>query len=188
MKKLLASLACCAAIAPAQASVVFSDSFDAYSTSIHTTSVPNWSVTGGYVDVINPFGNGYIDLDGRLLGGSAGVFSHALDLVVGTTYNVSFDLLGTRFGTQNVRVGLGSFSEVIGVKLADGLTHQSFSFTATSASNVLSFFNLNYAGNILRKGPLLDNVTVTAVPEPETWAMLMAGLGMVGFMAKRRRA
>lgn len=26
------------------------------------------------------------------------------------------------------------------------------------------------------------------VPEPETWAMLMAGLGLVGFMARRRKA
>ena len=28
---------------------------------------------------------------------------------------------------------------------------------------------------------------VTAVPEPETYAMLLAGLGLVGFMARRRR-
>jgi hypothetical protein len=27
----------------------------------------------------------------------------------------------------------------------------------------------------------------TAVPEPETYALLLAGLGMMGFMAKRRR-
>jgi hypothetical protein len=28
---------------------------------------------------------------------------------------------------------------------------------------------------------------VTAVPEPETYALMLAGLGMMGFMAKRRR-
>lgn len=28
--------------------------------------------------------------------------------------------------------------------------------------------------------------TVTAVPEPETWAMLLVGLGLVGFAARRR--
>jgi len=32
-----------------------------------------------------------------------------------------------------------------------------------------------------------DNVTVTAVPEPETYAMLLAGLGLLGFMARRRK-
>ena len=29
--------------------------------------------------------------------------------------------------------------------------------------------------------------TVAAVPEPETYALLIAGLGMVGFMGKRRQ-
>jgi hypothetical protein len=30
-------------------------------------------------------------------------------------------------------------------------------------------------------------MAVTSVPEPETYAMLMAGLGLVGFMARRRK-
>jgi hypothetical protein len=33
----------------------------------------------------------------------------------------------------------------------------------------------------------LDNVSVSAVPEPETYAMLVAGLGMLGFMGRRRQ-
>lgn len=44
--------------------------------------------------------------------------------------------------------------------------------------------------------PLLNTVgftgslalNVSAVPEPETYAMMLAGLGMVGFMARRRKA
>ena len=33
----------------------------------------------------------------------------------------------------------------------------------------------------------LGSVTITAVPEPETYAMLLAGLGIVGAVARRRR-
>jgi hypothetical protein len=29
---------------------------------------------------------------------------------------------------------------------------------------------------------------VTPVPEPETYALLLAGLGVVGFMARRRKS
>ncbi len=42
--------------------------------------------------------------------------------------------------------------------------------------------------------PTIDNVSVqsitavTAVPEPETYAMLLAGLGAIGFMSRRRKA
>ncbi len=31
------------------------------------------------------------------------------------------------------------------------------------------------------------NFNVTAVPEPETYAMLLAGLGLVGAIARRRK-
>lgn len=34
---------------------------------------------------------------------------------------------------------------------------------------------------------MIDNIQVTAVPEADTWAMMVAGLGLIGFMARRRR-
>jgi hypothetical protein len=33
----------------------------------------------------------------------------------------------------------------------------------------------------------LDNVTIAAVPEPHEWAMMLAGLGIVGWVARRQR-
>ncbi|OZA36288.1 MAG: hypothetical protein B7X87_14305 [Hydrogenophilales bacterium 17-64-34] len=33
---------------------------------------------------------------------------------------------------------------------------------------------------------IVSRFSVTAVPEPETYAMLLAGLGLVGFVARRR--
>jgi len=37
------------------------------------------------------------------------------------------------------------------------------------------------------KTDVLFNFTISAVPEPETYTMLLAGLGIVGFVARRRR-
>lgn len=36
--------------------------------------------------------------------------------------------------------------------------------------------------------PTVDNLVLAAVPEPETYALMLAGLGLIGFMARRRRA
>jgi hypothetical protein len=60
-------------------------------------------------------------------------------------------------------------------------------FTATSTSEWLSFLSQRTASG----GPpfmLLDNVQLRAdVPEPATWALMLAGLGMLGYFARRRR-
>ena len=52
--------------------------------------------------------------------------------------------------------------------------------------------SVNFGGTANRVG--FDNITfgsstpVTSVPEPETYAMLLAGLGLIGFSAQRRKA
>lgn len=35
---------------------------------------------------------------------------------------------------------------------------------------------------------VIDNVVTSAVPEPATWGLMLAGLGVAGFVARRRRA
>ena len=45
--------------------------------------------------------------------------------------------------------------------------------------------HLGFAGSAL---PRMDNLTFTTpIPEPETYAMLLAGLGLLGFAARRRK-
>jgi uncharacterized membrane protein YdcZ (DUF606 family) len=36
-------------------------------------------------------------------------------------------------------------------------------------------------------GAVIDNLTIAAVPEPETYAMMLAGLGLLGVAARRRK-
>ena len=62
-------------------------------------------------------------------------------------------------------------------------------FFSTTWSNLAAgTYSLNFAvaGGSLK----VDDVTiaVTAVPEPETYAMMLAGLGLIGAMARRRKA
>ena len=65
----------------------------------------------------------------------------------------------------------------------------SLSFTATSAGSIRGFVGTGSADNI---GPILDNfridITPGAVPEPATWAMMIAGFGLVGASMRRRAA
>lgn len=55
----------------------------------------------------------------------------------------------------------------------------------TSGSSVLSFYALGRSDSY---GGSIDNISVTSVvPEPESYAMLLAGMGLIGAVARRRR-
>jgi hypothetical protein len=63
--------------------------------------------------------------------------------------------------------------------------HFEFDVVGTGNTGTLKFAD---AGTANTYGASLDNVSlVAAVPEPETYALMMAGLGAVAFMARRRR-
>jgi hypothetical protein len=178
----------------AQAVTVFSDDFNADTNGLNATVfVGGWTVANGTVDIIGappPFfdlipGNGhYIDLDGS--SSNAGEFSKALSLTGGVTYTASFQLAGSHRGDTNiVDVSFGSALGTYTLASPDPLGTQTLVFTP-GASGIFSLTFANRGGDNL--GALLDNVEVTtaAIPEPSTYALMLAGLAGVGFVARRR--
>lgn len=122
------------------------------------------------------------------------IVSQTFDTVAGVTYNVSFDVgfgpdsnstggsMGHPVLNSSVDVGLNGVYNTFS-SAADGWANKSFTFTATGASTTLSF----KTGDTYSEYVGLDNVSVNAVPEPETYAMMLAGLGALGFVGRRRR-
>ncbi|WP_348696938.1 choice-of-anchor C family protein [Duganella fentianensis] len=158
-------------------------------------SLGAWNVVSGSVDLINTYwtnSEGHYSLD--LNGTQAGSIQQAFATVVGQTYTVSFDVAGNANGGGNTKIlsmGAGSYVGALFIDTTGksntnmGWTTKSFDFVANSSTSILSFSG--FAGNGAY-GVALDNVKVTAaVPEPETYGMLLAGLGLVGLVARRKK-
>lgn len=104
--------------------------------------------------------------------------------LAGTTYRLSFDYWT---GSNVIPSSIDVF--VNGVQIVDELTSgldifprsYSYTFTATGATT------LRFLSGDLVVANDIDNVSVSAIPEPETYALLLAGLGVLGFAARRRK-
>ena len=143
----------------------------------------------------SPDGGKFVLLDGD--SNFNGALTQAISgLTVGKSYNVSFywaaSQLQNRTGdtTERLDVSFGGVTQSTPT-VADpsqgfqGWFGQSFRFTANATTDVLSFLSVG-TPNGLPPVALLDGVSVTAVPEPATWGLMLVGLGMVGTAARRR--
>lgn len=85
--------------------------------------------------------------------------------------NIQFDV--TRGASDRISIDLSGYASTLTL------------LGATSFTKVgIGGLDLNGAS----KGFDLDAVSISPVPEPETYALMLAGLGVVGWMARRRRA
>jgi choice-of-anchor C domain-containing protein len=172
-------------------------SFDTLGTG--STAITGWTVTGGNIDYIGGLwqaAQGSRSLD--MVGNSLGSIAQSFDTTAGAQYKVEFAL------SSNIAGGLGQkILRVIAGNESDDYTYSptglnannnmrwadnSFTFTADAATTLLSFQAIN---GLCCYGAALDNVRVTQVaapiPEPETYAMMLAGLGLLGFAGRRRK-
>jgi hypothetical protein len=152
-----------------------------------------WQLPAG-----DPDGGNFVALDGDTQ--YNGALTQTIGgLVVGQTYDLTFDWATAQYAdrqgvtTEKLVVDFGGQEVVTDtvVNPSEGSTPwriEHFKFTATSVSQVLSFLSIG-TPNGQPPVALLDGVSLTqAVPEPATWAMMIAGFGLVGGLARRRRA
>jgi hypothetical protein len=126
------------------------------------------------------------------------------DLSIGTiVVSSTSDLLGHLFAADNVTgTFMGSpysltlqavtFSSstvgTLGSDLDASAAGFSFKNVAAGSYEVKASGFLSGSAQILGTGFVGADYTVTAVPEPETYALMLAGLAAVGFVARRRKA
>jgi hypothetical protein len=143
----------------------------------------------------SPDGGNFVALDGDTQ--YNGPLNQTINgLVVGDHYALTFDWgaiqLQNRTGatTEQIQASLGGSTKLTSVvnnpsQGFSGWLTQTFIFTATSGSEVLSFLSLG-TPNGLPPMALLDGVSLTDVPEPATLSLF--GMGVLGLTAAIRRA
>ena len=148
-------------------------------------------------DTLSPDGGAFIGLDGD--SDYSGQISQTENgLEIGKSYKLTFNWAASQLinrtgaTTEFLRVGFGDQSfdtETLAVPSGgfSGWKNGSFTFTATQASQVLSFLSVG-TPNGLPPIAALDGVSLTAVPEPAVWSMMLMGFAGLGAMIRRRRA
>jgi hypothetical protein len=171
---------------------VISDDFENYAgqvsdggyTALYGGTLGAWTVTGGVDLIRNNYGainDVSIDLPGTPGPDS---ISQSVNAMAGMTYTLSFDLSMNPPGSQ-LDVTLGSVTQSYTPNADGSVQHISLSWTAATTGAALLSLGTMSSSN---QGPVIDNIMLTAaVPEPETYALMLAGLTAVGFVAGRRR-
>jgi hypothetical protein len=169
------------------------------------------------VGQVNPFGIGSCpgvcaDLDGTT--GPGNMTTSAIAFAAGKAITVSFDVSGNQRGggdddfiasvsfvpanggSAGAYSGPAAFTSTGFIDMLNGTPYvetissgrpfltYSYWFTPVIAGTFTMSFGTTSADNI---GPILDNVLVTQVPEPASWAMMILGLGLVGVASRRRQ-
>jgi Protein of unknown function (DUF642)/PEP-CTERM motif len=171
------------------------------SLALGNTDMPSWTVISDSIAWIHgPISAGiglltaqqgeyFLDLTDTSLSSPFGGVTQAIATTAGQQYTLNFYLGTSQF--YNPLNGSSALLSIAGNNFTVSSTVttapnswelKTVTFTALGATTVLGFQGIagqDYIG--------LDNISVTAVPEPSSLAMLFAGLAAVGSVVARRR-
>jgi hypothetical protein len=116
-----------------------------------------------------------------------------MNVAIGFVDRIDFHYSATSFVAQGVNVyaGLNGTGDLLASFNLIANAQRGCSDTAFCRFDQLGSTFAGVARSVTfgnATGMAFDNVSITAVPEPESYAMLMAGLLAVGFMVRRRQA
>lgn len=133
--------------------------------------------------------DGSADAGYNAIFGNTGVSSVFNDFI---SFSMPIDASGN--GDANViRLGAGGIVFTAfnlyenAILIATGTMDGFLSFTGASTPGNYSLNIAGYKINPFKSASYTGNMAISAVPEPETYAMILAGLGLIGFSIRRRR-
>jgi Protein of unknown function (DUF642)/PEP-CTERM motif len=211
MLPLLAVLTALAAT-PARANLLINGSFesgafvnqgnDTMSLNAGSTVITGWTVvtdTTAWIGPSNPFGlhandgSFFLDLTNYETGAPFAGLSQVVATIPGAVYSLSFDLGSSTFWGRPDSITASAAGTSI--NFAAPLTgtnndwqHETMSFTAVGATTTVTLqgaTGIQYIG-LDNASVDLVSLPVTAVPEPDTWGLLLGGVGAVGLVVRRR--
>jgi hypothetical protein len=156
-------------------------------------SIPGWLTIGG-TGQFQPGTAGFYNYvpDGLTVAYSNGG-TIAQTVSVTAAAGATYTLTGA-FGRRTDTINPGSISLFVGANqvVATGISPTPGDWSIYTASYTATLADVGSAITIVLSSPGsqggFDNIILTAVPEPASWAMLLVGFGMVGVAARRRKA
>ena len=141
---------------------------------------------GPQVSAVNLVNLGYYGFNGSLPTTATGLDTVSAPVLM--KFSSLIDISSISIVQDNSRYGIGFNNNMFFVDAAGRYLYVSPDMFSTS-SYTLSPNLKNVAGIVLPfNNKYVTSIIINLVPEPEVYAMLVIGLGMLGFMSRRRKS